>query len=163
MRVIFGGSVEVQATALASGIGRRAGRISRLAEHPLRSSSLNAALVNDRGVKWVHYNFGQRTHRGNPSCILFIQGLSGSCSFAGGRRRGKRVVIRADRNITAFTPLERLAHVCLVLPEGSTLENSVRLPRGESDIGPLGDEEIQDRFLYQGVGVLDVEKITALM
>lgn len=64
--VILGGSIEPQATALASRLGQPDGAPCTLIGHGLRSSKLNAALVNGTAATWLDFDSGHRPPPGKP-------------------------------------------------------------------------------------------------
>ena len=64
--VIFGGSIEPQATAMAHGLGRENGGPSTLFGHRLQASPLNAALVNGTAATWLDFDSGHRPPPGKP-------------------------------------------------------------------------------------------------
>jgi 2-methylcitrate dehydratase PrpD len=64
--VMLGGSVEPQAAALASRLGSRDAGDCTLVGHDLRSSKLNAALVNGTAATWLDFDSGHRPPPGKP-------------------------------------------------------------------------------------------------
>ncbi len=64
--VILGGCVEPQAAALASRLGSRDAGACTLVGHDLRSSKLNAALVNGTAATWLDFDSGHRPPPGKP-------------------------------------------------------------------------------------------------
>jgi 2-methylcitrate dehydratase PrpD len=64
--VIFGGSIEPQATAMAERLGRESGGPSTLIGHRLQASPLNAALVNGTAATWLDFDSGHRPPPGKP-------------------------------------------------------------------------------------------------
>lgn len=64
--VILGGCIEPQAYVLASRLGRRDGAPCTLIGRDLRSSMLNAALVNGTAATWLDFDPGHRPPPGKP-------------------------------------------------------------------------------------------------
>lgn len=64
--VILGGCVEPQAAVLASRLGRRGQAPCTLIGRDLRSSMLNAALVNGTAATWLDFDPGHRPPPGKP-------------------------------------------------------------------------------------------------
>ena len=64
--VIFGGSVEPQTRAMAHRLGKENGGPSTLVGHRLRTSPLNAALVNGTAATWLDFDSGHRPPPGKP-------------------------------------------------------------------------------------------------
>jgi 2-methylcitrate dehydratase PrpD len=79
------------------------------------------------------------------------------------RSLARKVVVREDRKLTARTPSERPAAVRLVFRDGRILDASAKLPRGEPDHEPLGDEELCEKFIKLGSRTLGRERLQKLL
>lgn len=75
------------------------------------------------------------------------------------REIAMRVVVREDADLTVRTPGERPARVAVFLKNGEVLRRSVRLPRGEFDADPLGDDELTAKFRLLGAASLPEEQV----
>jgi 2-methylcitrate dehydratase PrpD len=75
----------------------------------------------------------------------------------------KRISVRDSRRMTARTPYERPALVKVVLRDGRILEASTKLPAGESDHRPLGDDELSDKFLSLATASLGQKRANGLL
>lgn len=64
--VILGGSIAPEAAAMACRFGRKDRGTSTIIGHSLRSSILNAALVNGTAATWLDYDSGHRPPPGKP-------------------------------------------------------------------------------------------------
>lgn len=64
--VILGGSIAPEVSALAHRLGRRERGSSTIIGHALRSSMLNAGLVNGTAATWLDYDSGHRPPPGKP-------------------------------------------------------------------------------------------------
>ena len=75
----------------------------------------------------------------------------------------KRISVKDDQGMTARTPYERPSLVRMVLRDGRILEASTKLPAGESDHRPLGDDELSDKFLNLATASLGQKRANGLL